>query len=59
MTSSDLKDLRRKHKVDILELSQKSGVDLEKIISYELGELELPSETVQMLADTVKRVGKL
>ena len=59
MTPSELQDLRKQHKVSLIELAEKSGVDVSKITAFETGEAELTEETVQMLVETVKRVGNL
>ena len=59
MTPTELQQLRQKHKVSVLELAKKSGVDVSKIIAYETGEAELPEEMVSVLVHTVKRIGDL
>lgn len=59
MKPKEFAQFRRSAKVDILTLASHSGIDQNKIAAFELGMEQLNPETVQMLVDAVRRIGKV
>jgi transcriptional regulator with XRE-family HTH domain len=55
MSPNVFKALRTEHKVSIFELAEATGVSHEAIAEFELGESQLPSETLEMLCAAIQK----
>jgi len=55
MTNTEFKALRRKHRITLVEVANITGLGQDILARYEMGKIQLPTESLEMLADAVRQ----